>query len=157
MDKFSIYTCWRTEETQNFKHRCFLIPKSPNFLFDLQTNAVLLLTFNCIVICVSALLMVWGKGVTPLFFQFKTDREAVDTTESTAFGTERSEVHRLAASRGGQKVWIWTVYCGQRHDVGFPRVSAGQTKHIAGKDSRKLMEQRDLLYFVVSDDQPHGM
>ena len=104
-------------------------------------------------------LMVWRKKKAALYlgFSVQTEREAVGTTESTVFSTERSDGHRLAASRGGQKVWIWTVHCGQRHDVGFPRVSAGQTKHIAGKDSRKLMEQRDLLYFVVSDDQPHGM
>ena len=34
---------------------------------------------------------------------------------------------------GGQKVRIWTVYCGQRHDVGFPRISAVQTRLVAGK------------------------
>ena len=60
-------------------------------------------------------------------------REAAGTAESTAIGTVRADHHRLSASRGGQKVWIWTVYCGQRHDVGFPRISAVPTRLVAGK------------------------
>lgn len=54
----------------------------------------------------------------------ETAREAAGTAESTAIGTVRADHHRVSASRGGQKVWIWTVHCGQRHDVGFPGVSA---------------------------------
>ena len=60
-------------------------------------------------------------------------REAAGTAESTAIGTVRADHHRLSASGGGQKVRIWTVYCGQRHDVGFPRISAVQTRLVAGK------------------------
>jgi len=93
------------------------------FSFDLQRDAVLGTDIGRL-----------QEGCTPVRRRSRvncvslscveTVREAAGTAESTAICTVRADDHRLSASRGGQKVWIWTVHCGQRHDVGFPGVSA---------------------------------